>query len=250
MNEHDFEYQRHVVGYFTCEDWPVVPETYAYEPYRGTGHHELQSRLERGPARCRYRGPRGLIYFDVVSCQDGQLELENFARASAEHEALEDVVLEVSDLWTGSYRARLHPCRLDNGQNSQLRGRLRFAIAGRELPRLGQFGDDAVCLNTWMAELPAVSVLLAGEDDGEHVVDEGERGTRAVVFRRRGSRVLISVGRPQFVDSAGNDAWPNVPCSTGARAQAIAKLRASLRGQLEAAGAVAWFRDRFANEAL
>jgi hypothetical protein len=124
------------------------------------------------------------------------------------------VTISIADLWT--YRvsdrggtARQPLSDLGAPKNTgHVHGRLTIAVAGRNVPHLGYFGPDDVCLNTWVVELcQAVNVLASAS--GEHVFDEGEQGSRPFKFVRRGPQVVFSI-----VDSARADAeWQDVKFS-------------------------------------
>lgn len=68
------------IGYFAGIDGPRSPGCYRYEPYRGSGHYELQTILRAGGSpRCAYQAEDGCIAFTVVGCPKyGVLELAGF----------------------------------------------------------------------------------------------------------------------------------------------------------------------------
>jgi hypothetical protein len=99
----------------------------------------------------------------------------------------------------------------DESKNSHIHARLEIVIGGQCLPRLGFWGPDDVCLNTWVRELLCIRSVL-GATDGRYVFDEGEQGQPAFAFERCEDRVLVSVLRSKISDAGGDDNWHKVPC--------------------------------------
>jgi hypothetical protein len=86
MTEPEFYFDGMAVGYFVGSDGPRVPGDYLYEPYRGTGHYEMQSLLcGGGSPRCSYVAEGERVEFTVKGCpQYGVLELCDFERGPHE----------------------------------------------------------------------------------------------------------------------------------------------------------------------
>lgn len=70
------------VGLFKAGVAPIAEGTYAYEPYRGPGHYEMQAELKRsGAARCFYLVGNLRVSFFVCACPEyGVLQLAAFQR--------------------------------------------------------------------------------------------------------------------------------------------------------------------------
>jgi len=78
----EFIYQGNPVGIFLKGIMPAAPGTYRYEPFRGSGHYEMQTSLEAGEKPiCSYRLGEIEVEFAVIRCSRyGELELGSFAR--------------------------------------------------------------------------------------------------------------------------------------------------------------------------
>jgi hypothetical protein len=78
--EHDFLFDGMEVGIFRDADFPSSPGRYRYEPYRGPGHYEMQTKLRAGEQpRCYYDRDGFRVSFTVSSCPEhGILELYDF----------------------------------------------------------------------------------------------------------------------------------------------------------------------------
>ena len=76
----EFSYDGMPVGYFEEEHYPVAPGRYRYEPYRGSGHYEVQTALDAGTQpRCIFQVGGRTTSFAVVGCPEyGVLELAEF----------------------------------------------------------------------------------------------------------------------------------------------------------------------------
>ena len=76
----EFFYQEMAVGVFAEPVFSTTPGRYRYEPYRGLGHYEMKSALQRGERpTCSFRAGGGLVSFVVVECPEyGVLQLDNF----------------------------------------------------------------------------------------------------------------------------------------------------------------------------
>jgi hypothetical protein len=76
----EFEFESHAVGLFRDQAFPVEAGEYAYEPYRGLGHYEMQTAL-RNDAQviCKYMLNDQRVSFRVLSCpRYGVLNLSEF----------------------------------------------------------------------------------------------------------------------------------------------------------------------------
>jgi hypothetical protein len=78
----DFFFDGTEVGYFRGGAFPQSAGRYQYEPYRGPGHYEMQTRLEAGGSpRCYYDIDGFRTKFTVRACPEyGVLELCDFER--------------------------------------------------------------------------------------------------------------------------------------------------------------------------
>ena len=85
--EHDFMFEGMEVGVFEGVDSPRSPGRYRYEPYRGPGHYEMQTRRRSGESpRCYYDRDGVRVSFTVRDCPEyGVLELCDFE--SSKHTA-------------------------------------------------------------------------------------------------------------------------------------------------------------------
>jgi hypothetical protein len=154
------------------------------------------------------------------------------------------VRIEVSDLWSGEYDERLPVAAIDADENSHIHGTLTIVIAGRELPYLGYFGPDDVCLNTWIEELLQIRARLRAAD-GEYVFDEGEQGQPAFAFERSGKQVLVSVLPSLIGGGRGDESWTKVACDADEFFAAIDRVLDQIREQVIALGAQGqhWWRS-------
>jgi hypothetical protein len=144
--------------------------------------------------------------------------------------------IEVSDLWTGSYHERASLAELDADENCHIHGRFRIVINGRELPRLGFFGPDDVCLNEWTEQLLRIRGQL-GATAGRYVFDEGEQGQPAFAFERSGGDLFVSVLRSEIGDANGDESWSRVVCSAGDFLAAVDEVLDVIHREVSAIGA-------------
>ncbi len=79
--ELEFFYEDMAVGYFEEPEFPSRPGRYRYMPYRGPGHHKMQTARRSGERpKCYYCGTGIRVTFLVVDCPEyGVLELTDFA---------------------------------------------------------------------------------------------------------------------------------------------------------------------------
>lgn len=77
----DFYFDGMAVGYFRQKDYPTSDGNYRYMPYRGPGHYEMQTTLEReGEARCSYdAGGQHVTFVVRKSPEHDVLVLTGFA---------------------------------------------------------------------------------------------------------------------------------------------------------------------------
>jgi hypothetical protein len=78
----EFYFDGMAVGLFLGADGPTAPGRHGYEPYRGSGHYEMQTlRRAGGSPRCYYEAPGERVAFTVQGCPEyGVLELSDFER--------------------------------------------------------------------------------------------------------------------------------------------------------------------------
>jgi hypothetical protein len=75
----EFSFDGQPAGYFDEAGYPSAPGIYRYMPYRGPGHHRLQTALGSGRAACTYELDGATIHFEVLRCPEpGRLELAGF----------------------------------------------------------------------------------------------------------------------------------------------------------------------------
>lgn len=99
----------------------------------------------------------------------------------------------------------------DEGEH--IHGLFELAIAGRALPRMGFFGPDDVCFNTWIEELLRATQALAASEVSVYTFDEGEQGQPAFVFNREGETLYVSVVDSALSGAAGDASYQNIDCS-------------------------------------
>lgn len=77
----EFAFKSQPVGLFLDEAFPAAPGEYAYEPYRGPGHHDMQTALENGDeVVCAYILDDKRVSFRVLGCpRYGVLSLAGFS---------------------------------------------------------------------------------------------------------------------------------------------------------------------------
>lgn len=67
------------VGYFETSEYPMDNGEYKYMAFRGFGHYEMQMKLkELGKACCFYKSDEQVVWFGVLSSNQGYLTLTNF----------------------------------------------------------------------------------------------------------------------------------------------------------------------------
>jgi len=76
----EFDFESEPVGLFRDQAFPIEPGEYAYEPYRGPGHYEMQRALSSGAeVICKYMLNDQPVSFRVLSCpRYGVLNLSGF----------------------------------------------------------------------------------------------------------------------------------------------------------------------------
>jgi len=76
----EFDFESNPVGLFRDQAFPIEPGEYAYEPYRGPGHYEMQTALRSGAeVICKYMLNDQRVSFRVRSCpRCGVLNLSGF----------------------------------------------------------------------------------------------------------------------------------------------------------------------------
>jgi hypothetical protein len=80
LKNRDFIFEDMPVGIFKDAENPKSPGLCSYEPFRGPGHYEMQTRLKRGERpRCYYDCEESRVEFTVRQCPEyGVLELSDF----------------------------------------------------------------------------------------------------------------------------------------------------------------------------
>lgn len=116
-----------------------------------------------------------------------------------------------------------------------MHGRLRIEIDGRELPHLGFFGPDDVCLYTWTPELARIRAALA-VGDTRYVFEECEQGQPAFLFERVGEMAFVSIVDSTMGDGPGDAEWQRVPCKAADLLTAIDRFFVALRARMLGAG--------------
>ena len=119
-------------------------------------------------------------------------------------------------------------------------GRIAIEIAGRSLPYLGYFGDDDVCVDTWLVELAAARrALTAGTT---YVFDEGEQGQPAFRFDRHGDTVLVSITKSEISDGTAHPDWQEIACEYAEFCAAVDGFVEDLERTTRAALPTKWTR--------
>lgn len=83
MKELIFYFARMPVGRFERGVYPTSDGQYRYMPFRGPGHYEMQTSLERGDeVRCSYNVGGQHVTFAVRECPEyGALVLADFTKS-------------------------------------------------------------------------------------------------------------------------------------------------------------------------
>ena len=83
MKELIFYFARMPVGHFERGVYPTIDGQYRYMPFRGPGHYEMQTSLERGDeVRCSYDAGGQQVTFAVRECPEyGALVLADFRKS-------------------------------------------------------------------------------------------------------------------------------------------------------------------------
>lgn len=133
---------------------------------------------------------------------------------------------------------------LDNEPTGHLHGRLSIAIGGRELPSMGYWGPDDVCIETWAEQLGLIVQALSNCPISEYTFDEGEEGQPAFRFVRNHDKVFVSVVDAEFSGGMGDPDWQDVPCSFEELALEAREFHRALYSELKLQapkGADAWW---------
>ena len=151
------------------------------------------------------------------------------------------VRMECSGLWTqGADDERAPVSFLEQAEEiGHIHGRLTIEIAGKQVPSLGYFGPDDVCLDTWLVELCNVVNRLARSGD-EYTFDEGEQGQPAFRFTRLGSELVLSIVDSALSGRSGNPDWQNVTCLFEDFRAAVIGLLDALRAELRRQAPTTW----------
>ncbi|WP_147446970.1 hypothetical protein [Corallococcus sp. CA054B] len=114
-----------------------------------------------------------------------------------------------------------------------IHGELRWTIAGRQVPGMGFWGPDDVCLGEWWDGINATLTGLAAE--GTHTLDSCEQGDSAFLFERRGESVLLSIVAGMGGGDSNPD-WQQVPFAWADWGAAACAFRQQLREWIETKG--------------
>jgi hypothetical protein len=97
----EFDFESNPVGLFRDQAFPIEPGEYAYEPYRGPGHYEMQTALGSGTeVICMYMLNGQRVSFQVLSCpRYGILNLSGFQIEPAIRVELLAVLPESDDVF-------------------------------------------------------------------------------------------------------------------------------------------------------
>jgi len=83
MKELTFYFAGMPVGCLVQSDYPMTDGQYRYMPYRGLGHYQMQTSLQRGDeVRCSYDAGGRHVTFAVRECPEyGALVLADFTNS-------------------------------------------------------------------------------------------------------------------------------------------------------------------------
>ncbi len=112
----------------------------------------------------------------------------------------------------GQLRIALGSCRpiANTDYFSHVHGHLQIVIDGKQVPALGYFGEEDVCLNAWFNELGTIVRNFESGKDTEYTYDEGEQGQPAFQFVLiKPNEVALSIVDSTFSDGHGIKKWHN-----------------------------------------
>lgn len=104
--------------------------------------------------------------------------------------------------WEGNESVRVPLEKMDSEEH--IHGELKISWNGRVVPRLGYFGADDVCMNTWIQEFHAIVEALSKSETACYVFDEGEQGQPAYRFQREDDWVYLSIVASEISDGPGD----------------------------------------------
>jgi hypothetical protein len=122
---------------------------------------------------------------------------------------------------------------------------LAITINGRELPSLGFFGPDDVCLDNWVPVLTEVVAALSASPEGEYTFDEGEQGQPAFRWVRDGAVARVSIVASASSGGQADPEWQHVPFAFHELREQVARFLDDLRSEIERQAptmAAAWWQ--------
>ncbi|WP_375755285.1 hypothetical protein [Corallococcus exercitus] len=120
-----------------------------------------------------------------------------------------------------------------NEDEPHIHGELRWTLAGRQVPAMGFWGPDDVCLGEWWDGLNAtLPELAAGES---YTLDSCEQGSPAFLFERRGESVLLSIVAGMGGGNPNPD-WQQVTFAWDDWVQEVRAFKRRLREWVETKG--------------
>ncbi|RKH97612.1 hypothetical protein [Corallococcus sp. AB038B] len=120
-----------------------------------------------------------------------------------------------------------------NEDEPHIHGELRWTLAGRQVPGMGLWGPDDVCLGEWWDGVNATLTELAAE--GAYTLDSCEQGSPAFLFERRGESILLSI----VAGMGGGDPkpdWQQVPFAWDDWVKEVGAFKRRLREWIETKG--------------
>lgn len=159
------------------------------------------------------------------------------------------IEITVADLWTTAqddYTQRVPISEVRDWEWHHIHGRLTIRIKGREVPHLGFWGPDDVCLDTWVPVFRELMAALSPSEQDEYTWDEGEQGQPAFRWVRSGDEVRFSIVASSISDGHADPDWQDVPFSFGELREQIDRFLAALHDEIERqapAMAAAWWKE-------
>jgi hypothetical protein len=148
--------------------------------------------------------------------------------------------------WDSRKGTELKPLSALTADERHVHGLLTIVVGGRDLPGLGYFGSDDVCLADWLQELASVARVFQSSETGRHTFDEGEQGQPAFVFEREGDRGFVTVADSEISDGRGDPDWHRVAFHADELVREVQQLGLRLRDHLRVAcpdAADAWLSN-------
>ena len=127
------------------------------------------------------------------------------------------------------------PLKKGSGVGPHVHGTLSLRIGGEPVTGLGYFGDDDVCLKEWAQTLTYAAERLQSTDPSRYVHEDGEQGSPAFIFERKGASVSISIGPSEFDEPAGEAPEVIGSCGLEEFVVQVRKYLADLKAAVEEA---------------